>query len=197
MVVMLKAMDLVSVENILSINITVSVMSNEYHGFSNHNIINENIQALYLWEVSAADHWFLLTMGQQCGYSWWHHQMETFSMLLALSAGNSPVISEFSSQRPLMQRFDVLFVLCLHIWLSKQWRHRWFEMPSHSLWLHCNVCSCHDVIMKISCLIRWSPKNDTNKTARNLQLALLRRIMCLKQKGQDSYKTMVTDQGHS
>ena len=31
---------------------------------------------------------------------WWCHQMETFSTLLALCAGNSPVTSEFPSQRP-------------------------------------------------------------------------------------------------
>ena len=27
--------------------------------------------------------------------SWWRHQMETFSLLLALCAGNSPVTGEF------------------------------------------------------------------------------------------------------
>ena len=30
---------------------------------------------------------------------WWCHQMETFSALLTLCAGNSPVTSEFSAQR--------------------------------------------------------------------------------------------------
>ena len=32
--------------------------------------------------------------------SWWRHQMKTFSALLALCAGNSPVTSEFPSQKP-------------------------------------------------------------------------------------------------
>ena len=40
--------------------------------------------------------------------SWWRNQMETFSTLLALCAGNSPVIGEFTSQRPVMRRFDFL-----------------------------------------------------------------------------------------
>ena len=31
---------------------------------------------------------------------WWHHQMQTFSTLLALCAGNSPVTGEIPSQRP-------------------------------------------------------------------------------------------------
>ena len=34
--------------------------------------------------------------------------METFSTLLALCAGNSPVIYEFPSQRPVTQFFDVV-----------------------------------------------------------------------------------------
>ena len=31
---------------------------------------------------------------------WWRHQMETFSALLAICAGNSPATSKFPSQRP-------------------------------------------------------------------------------------------------
>ena len=36
---------------------------------------------------------------------WWRHQMETFSALLALCAGNSPVTGEFPSQRPVTRSF--------------------------------------------------------------------------------------------
>ena len=35
-------------------------------------------------------------------YSWWRHQMETFSALPALCAGNSPVTGEFPTQRPVL-----------------------------------------------------------------------------------------------
>ena len=42
--------------------------------------------------------------------AWCRHQMETFSALLALCAGNSPVTGEFPSQRPLARSFDVFFV---------------------------------------------------------------------------------------
>ena len=69
-------------------------------------------------------------------YTWWRHQMETFSVLLALCEGNSPIISEFPSQRPMS--FDVFFDLHLNKCLSNQSRCRWFEMPSHPLWHHCN-----------------------------------------------------------
>ena len=35
---------------------------------------------------------------------WWRHQMESFSALLALCAGNSPVTGEFPSQRPVTRK---------------------------------------------------------------------------------------------
>ena len=57
----------------------------------------------------------------------WRHQMETFSALLALCAGNSPVAGEFPSQRPVTRSFDVFFDLCLNNWLSKQSWGWWFE----------------------------------------------------------------------
>ena len=53
---------------------------------------------------------------------------------------NSPVTSEFPSQRPVMWSFDVFFDLRLNKQLSKQSWGWWFEMPSCLLWLHCNVC---------------------------------------------------------
>ena len=65
--------------------------------------------------------------------------METFFMLLALCAGNSMVTSQFPTQRPVMQSFDVFFDLRLNKCLSKQSRDWWFEMPSRSLWRHCNI----------------------------------------------------------
>ena len=73
-----------------------------------------------------------------CRKSRWHHQMETFSTLLAFCAGNSPVTSEFPMQRPVTRSFDVFFDPCLDQQLSKQQRRWWFETPSHSLWRQCN-----------------------------------------------------------
>ena len=70
--------------------------------------------------------------------TWRCHQMETFSTLLALCAGNSPVTSEFPSQRPVTQSCNIFFHLCLNKQLSKQSWVWWFEMQSRSLWHHCN-----------------------------------------------------------
>ena len=64
--------------------------------------------------------------------------METFSALLALCAGNSPVSGEFPTQRPVTRSFDVFFDLCLNKRLSKQWWGWWFETLSCPLWRHRN-----------------------------------------------------------
>ena len=60
--------------------------------------------------------------------------MESFSALLALCAGTSPVTGKF----PLKRSFDVFFDLRLNKWLSKQSTRSWFDTPSCSLWRHCN-----------------------------------------------------------
>ena len=64
--------------------------------------------------------------------------METFSALLAICAGNSPVSGEFPAQRPVTRSFDVFFDLRLIKRLSKHSRGWWFETLSRPLWPHCN-----------------------------------------------------------
>ena len=76
------------------------------------------------------------------GQSRWRHEMETFSALLAICAGNSPVPGEFPSQRPVTRSFDVFFDLRLNKRLSKQWWGWWFETPSCPLWRHRNGKQC-------------------------------------------------------
>ena len=70
--------------------------------------------------------------------SWWRHQMETFSALLALCAGNSPVTGEFPTQKPVTRSFDVFLDLRQNKRLSKQSWCCWFETPASSLWRHGN-----------------------------------------------------------
>ena len=56
--------------------------------------------------------------------------METFSALLALREGNSPVTGKFPAQKPVTRSFDVFFDLRLKKRLSKQLRGWWLETPS-------------------------------------------------------------------
>ena len=75
--------------------------------------------------------------------TWWRHQMETFSALVALCEGKPPVTGGFPLQRPVTQSFDVFFDLRLNKrWSKLSWR-RWFETPSRSLWRHYNGGSYH------------------------------------------------------
>ena len=76
----------------------------------------------------------------------WRHQMEIFSALLAICAGNSPVIGEFPAQRPVTRSFDVFSGLRLQGRLSKQWRGWWFETQSCSLGRHCHVYTLIDCL---------------------------------------------------
>ena len=68
----------------------------------------------------------------------WRHQMETFSALLAICAGNLPVAGGFPTQRPMTRSFDVFFDLHPNKRLSKQWSGWWFETLSRPLWRHRN-----------------------------------------------------------
>ena len=71
--------------------------------------------------------------------SWWRHQMETFSALLAICAGNSPVPGEFPTQRPVTRSFVFFFDLRRIKGLNKQSWGWWSETRSRPLWRHSNV----------------------------------------------------------
>ena len=90
------------------------------------------------WIVGAT--WLVFTWN--IGAAWWRYQMETFSALLAICAGNSPVPGEFITQRPVTQSFDIFFDLRLNKRLSKQSWGWWLETLSRQLWRHRNGMSC-------------------------------------------------------
>ena len=91
----------------------------------------------------------ILCLEQRCVdwyhcWSWWRHQMETFSALLAICAGNPPVPGDFPAQRPVTRSFDIFFDLRLNKRFSKQSWGWWFEtLPSHYdvtvMWFHCST----------------------------------------------------------
>ena len=111
-------------------------------------------------------------------YAWWRHQMETFSALLALCTGNSPVTGEFPTQRPVTRSFGAFFDLLLNKRLSKQSWGWWFEMPSRSLWRHCNG----NMYMKVHGLINVLFSHysflyaDTQRSSGWLPLLLLKTL---------------------
>ena len=92
-------------------------------------------------------HWILWNYEKVFVRTWWRHQMETFSALLAFCAGNSPVTGEFPAQRPVTRGFDVLFDMRMNERLSKQSWGWWFEKPSRhydvTVMNWNSVFSCH------------------------------------------------------
>ena len=107
--------------------------------------------------------------------TWWRHQMETFSALLALCAGNSPVHGEFPTQRPVTLSFDVFFDMRLNKQLNKQTWGWWFERLSRPLWRHRNdkksYCLYsdwsfwHSILRKVSLFKK--KKDDKNNCSQN------------------------------
>ena len=81
---------------------------------------------------------------------WWRHQMETFSALLAICEGNSPVPGEFPTQRPVTRSFDVFLDLRLNKRLRKQSWGWWLETLSRPLWRHRNATGA-DLQQRIEC----------------------------------------------
>ena len=97
--------------------------------------------------------------------AWWRHQLETFSALLAICAGNSSITDEFPTQRPVTRSFGVFFDLRLNKRLSKQWWGWWFEVPSRSVWRHFKVLKAHlNIIPSWQCrkLERWKIVHNTH-----------------------------------
>ena len=100
------------------------------------NYIITLMESAYKWMPTGG--WLQIALGwgkyPENTMTWWRHQMVTFSALLAICAGNSPVNGEFPAQRPVTRSFD----LRLNKRLSKQSWGWWFETLSCPLWRHCN-----------------------------------------------------------
>ena len=64
--------------------------------------------------------------------------METFSALLAICAGNSPVSGEFPAQRPVTRSFDVFFDLRMNERLNEHSWGWWLGTTSRPLWSQSN-----------------------------------------------------------
>ena len=113
---------------------------------------------------SVAVAWYVNSFFSVLAMPWWRHQMETFSALLAICAGNSPVNGEFPGQRPVTRSFDVFFELRLNKRLSKQSRGWWFETLSRPLWRHCNGIQFGNYYLlgMYQCRIQWFVDNYKN-----------------------------------
>ena len=85
-----------------------------------------------------------LALEQSCDWSrFWTHKicmMTSLNRYIFRTSGPlwGESIGGFPWQRPVTSSFDVFFDLRWNKWLSKQWKRRWSETPSRSLWRRCN-----------------------------------------------------------
>ena len=105
--------------------------------------------------------------------TWWRHQMETFSALLAICAGNSPVSGEFPTQRPVTRSFDIFFDLRLNKRLSKQSWGWWFETLSCPLWRQCNDYIHRNMVVNCVVIISINPYKVVQMAVKSHQLMYL------------------------
>ena len=120
------------------------IPSSNLHGF--WRLLKMHVSGRFLYKIYRLFALIRSATGSKCGkriylnqaWTWWRHQMETFSTLLALCARNSSVTGEFPSQRPVTRSFDVFFDLRLNKRLGKQSRHWWLGTQSRLLWRHCD-----------------------------------------------------------
>ena len=82
-------------------NLCIAVVSTRWHS-KEYSIFWRWI--LFLQEI-------LGSVVRLASISWWRHQMETNSALLAICAANSSVTGEFPAQRPVTRSFDIFFHL--------------------------------------------------------------------------------------
>ena len=96
--------------------------------------------------------------------TWWRHQIETFSALLTICVGNSPVTGELPAQRPVTRSFGVFFDMRPNKRLSKYSWGWWFKTSSRPLWRHNNeITKCGHRLLAMtinecgSLKILWTP----------------------------------------
>ena len=102
------------------------IINYDYLGYSYHTYFVEmsigSLLLLWLFELAMLSLLCTILLPVMTSWHgtffapWWRHQMETFSELLALCVGNSPVTGEFPAQRPVTRGlgFDVFFDVCLN-----------------------------------------------------------------------------------
>ena len=102
-------------------------------------------QSCHVWKMFACNLWMMTSSDA------------TFTALLAICAGKSPVPAEFPAQRPVTRSFNIFLDLRLNKRLSKQSWGWWFETLSHPLWRHCHE-KPNLVYFTISLTVVWHTK---------------------------------------
>ena len=125
--------------------------------------ISRNIYSL----VWLGDYWQRVMDFYHDVITWWRHQVETFSALLDICAGNSPASGEFPAQRPVTRSFDVFFDLCLNKRLRKQLARASPSSTETGQWVCCEPAWALQRVPDVSMchtqhVVEASPTRDWN-----------------------------------
>ena len=102
----------VLVDGVASFRCILKIKSYLFHLGRTSLTIDTSVNSEYLIKCFAR--WWNVAQLGSFFIAWLRHHMETFSVLLALCAGNSPITGEFPAQRPMTRRFVVFFDLRLN-----------------------------------------------------------------------------------
>ena len=93
--------------------------------------------------------------------TWWRHQMNVFSALQTICAGNSPVTGEFPAQRPVPRSFDGFFI---YTWINGVNNGVAGELRRHRTHYDVTVMQRSNVSGKyfMSCMVSSSPESHQN-----------------------------------
>ena len=103
--------------------------------------------------------WFSLKKSNSMIFPYLEFFFAFFKVFHDISSPWAPC--EFPTQRPVTRSFDVFFDLRLNKRLSKQPWGWWFEMPSWSLWRHCNGNNPETTGSHFH-PIQWDPQKPTS-----------------------------------
>ena len=107
--------------------------------------------------------------------------METFSVLLVICAGNSPVPGEFPAQRPAKQSFDGFFFIC--VWING-WEKTTVRYRAHYDVIIMVEVMSKDIMYDVYCIFGWVFMEHKNSDPRTQNMCsglyvLNRMLWCL------------------
>ena len=140
------------------------------------------MSAVWLFDPQTLNHLIPTSSAALNRITWWRHQMEAFTVLLAVCAGISPITGEFPTQRPVTRSFVSFGSEALNKRLGKRSWGWWFKTPLRPLWRHCDEMSSREItgpcldnsvsgdilIIKPAGPLPVSNKKETRSSARHI-----------------------------
>ena len=155
----------VAIMNTKSMGLCTKGYPPEHGSDTETNVMDNRDFAIFVFKMSSGRIYYIAQRPTPPG-SWWRHQMETFSALLALCVGNSPVTGKFPTQRP-ATRSLMFSLICAWI---KGWVNNREDGDSkrHRAHYDVNVMFTPIRSSKYNAIKRFQPNSISYEFIRNL-----------------------------